>query len=84
MEEDFEFGSPEEQKISVDRYEEMLRNEDQYFFDAKAFESIIDYYITKNDPIKNSNCSFKNPIRSTLTSCVSASSFMWANTGYPF
>ncbi|MGO1723484.1 MAG: tetratricopeptide repeat protein, partial [Sphingobacterium sp.] len=52
MEEDFEFGSPEEQRFSVDRYEEMLRNEDQYFFDAKAFEGIIDYYIYKNDPIK--------------------------------
>src|SRR5690606_5674745 len=52
MEEDFEFGSPEEQKISVDRYEEMLRNQDQYFFDAKAFESIIEYYIDKNDPAK--------------------------------
>src|SRR5690606_31879124 len=52
MEEEFEFGSPEEQRVSVDRYEEMLRNEDQYFFDSKAFEDIIDYYITKNDPIK--------------------------------
>src|SRR5699024_7817511 len=38
--------------FSVDRYEEMLRNEDQYFFDAKAFEGIIDYYISKNDPVK--------------------------------
>src|SRR5690606_1735431 len=52
MEEDFEFGSPEEQKWSVDRYEEMLRNQDQYFFDAKAFESIIEYYTDKNDPVK--------------------------------
>lgn len=52
MEEEFEFGSPEEQKFSVDRYEEMIRNEDQYFFDTKAFEGIIDYYMDKNDPIK--------------------------------
>src|SRR5690606_4610575 len=46
------FGSPEEQKYSVDRYEEMIRNDDQYFFDASAFESIIDYYAVKNDPAK--------------------------------
>ncbi|NGM90510.1 tetratricopeptide repeat protein, partial [Parapusillimonas sp. SGNA-6] len=52
MEEEFEFGSPEEQKQSVDRYEEMIRNDDQYFFDAAAFESIIDYYALKNDPVK--------------------------------
>lgn len=52
MEEDFEFENPEERKISVDRYEEMLRNEDQYFFDSKAFEGIIDYYAEKNDPVK--------------------------------
>ncbi|MGJ1316266.1 tetratricopeptide repeat protein, partial [Sphingobacterium multivorum] len=52
MEEDFEFENPEERKISVDRYEEMLRNEDQYFFDSKAFEGIIDYYTEKNDPVK--------------------------------
>src|SRR5690606_26130049 len=45
-------NSPEEQKHSVDRYEEMIRNEDQYFFDAIAFESIIDYYSAKNDPAK--------------------------------
>lgn len=32
MEEEFEYGSPEEQKLSVDRYEEMIRNQDQYFF----------------------------------------------------
>ena len=52
MEEEFDFSSPEEQKQSVDRYEEMIRNEDQYFFDTSAFESIIEYYSVKNDPIK--------------------------------
>src|SRR5690606_17705747 len=52
MEEEFEYESPEEQKQSVDRYEEMIRNDDQYFFDASAFESIIDYYTFKNDPVK--------------------------------
>jgi hypothetical protein len=30
----------------------MIRNQDQYFFDAQAFENIIDYYIEKNDPAK--------------------------------
>ena len=45
MEDDFEFGSPEEQKFSVERYEEMIRNQDQYFFDTQAFEGIIEYYI---------------------------------------
>ena len=30
----------------------MIRNHDQYFFDAQAFENIIDYYIEKNDPVK--------------------------------
>lgn len=52
MEEEFEFGFSEDPKFSVERYEEMIRNQDQYFFDAQAFENIIDYYIEKNDPIK--------------------------------
>src|SRR5476649_2832477 len=52
MEEDFEFDFSEDPRFSVERYEEMIRNKDQYFFDAQAFESIVDYYIEKNDPIK--------------------------------
>jgi tetratricopeptide (TPR) repeat protein len=52
MEEEFEFGATEDAKFSVERYEEMIRNHDQYFFDAQAFENIIDYYIEKNDPAK--------------------------------
>ena len=52
MEDDFEFEFSEDPKFSVERYEEMIRNQDQYFFDAQAFENIIDYYIEKNDPIK--------------------------------
>src|SRR5690606_3089036 len=52
MEDDFDYGSAEDPKYSVERYEEMLRNQDQYFFDALAFEGIIDYYIEKNDPVK--------------------------------
>src|SRR5690554_2095748 len=52
MEDDFDYGSAEDAKFSVARYEEMLRNQDQYFFDSSAFEGIIDYYIDKNDPAK--------------------------------
>src|SRR6476661_7111380 len=51
-EEEFEFEFSEDPKMSVERYEEMIRNHDQYFFDSQAFENIIDYYIDKNDPIK--------------------------------
>src|ERR1700761_5646585 len=52
MEEEFEFGFSEDPKFSVEQYEEMIRNHDQYFFDAQAFENIIDYYIEKNDPAR--------------------------------
>src|SRR5690606_30170896 len=52
MEDDFDFGFSEDPKFSVERYEEMVRNKDQYFFDSQAFEGIIDFYIEKNDPIK--------------------------------
>ena len=47
MEEDFEFDFSEDPRFSVERYEEMIRNQDQYFFDAQAFESIIEYYVEK-------------------------------------
>ena len=50
MEEEFEFGFNDDAQHSVERYEEMIRNQDQYFFDAQAFEYIIDNYIEKNDP----------------------------------
>ena len=52
MEEEFEFGFSDDGQQSVERYEEMIRNQDQYFFDAQAFEYIIDNYIEKNDPVK--------------------------------
>jgi len=29
----------------IERYEEMLRNKDDYFLDVDAFLNIIDYYI---------------------------------------
>ena len=53
MEEE-EFDHREEEQLikkSVQRYEEMLRKKDEYFFDVDAFISIIDNYIEKNDPV---------------------------------
>src|SRR5690606_17193071 len=52
MEDDYDFGFTEDPKFSVERYEEMIRNKEHYFFDSQAFEGIIDFYIEKNDPIK--------------------------------
>jgi len=52
MEEEFNFDFSDDAQRSVERYEEMLRNQDQYFFDAQAFENIIDFYIENNDPVK--------------------------------
>src|SRR3954465_14362837 len=55
MEEE-EFDHHEEEQLiqqSVQRYEEMLRQKDEYFFDVDAFISIIDNYIEKNDPVKS-------------------------------
>ncbi len=52
MDEDFDYNDAEDLRFSVERYEEMIRNKDQYFFDAQSFEGIIDYFIEKNDPIK--------------------------------
>ena len=54
MDEEFD-GSPEDNnhiQNSIQRYEEMLRKHDEYFFDVDAFLNIIDYYIEKNDPVK--------------------------------
>src|SRR3546814_10468420 len=50
---DFENDPSEDMRFSVERYEEMIRNKDLYFFDTEAFENIIDYYLDKNDPIKS-------------------------------
>src|SRR5690606_25222602 len=49
---DFENDPSEDMRFSVERYEEMIRNKDLYFFDTEAFYNIIDYYHNKNDPIK--------------------------------
>jgi hypothetical protein len=45
MDEDFDYNDAEDLRFSVERYEEMIRNKDQYFFDAQSFEGIIDYFI---------------------------------------
>src|SRR5438128_6263114 len=51
-EEEFENAREEENQIlhSIERYEEMIRNKDAYFFDVDAFLNIIDFYIERNDP----------------------------------
>ncbi|MBL4656104.1 MAG: tetratricopeptide repeat protein [Bacteroidia bacterium] len=53
MREEFEDEfNEEDQKSSVQRFEEMLRKKDQYFFEPDAFENIIDYYLDKHDPVR--------------------------------
>ena len=54
-EEEFESAQEEQNQIlhSIQRYEQMLRNKDAYFFDVDAFLNIVDYYIEKNDPVKS-------------------------------
>ncbi len=55
MEEEEFLNSDDQQKqirYSIERYEEMIRNKDAYFFDVDAFVNIVDYYIEKNDPVK--------------------------------
>ena len=46
MQEEFDdiFHGEEESEL-ISRYEEMLRNNTNYFFDVFEFENIIDYYI---------------------------------------
>src|ERR1043165_2957217 len=53
-EEEFESTRDDHSQIknSIERYEEMLRNKDAYFFDVDAFLNIVDFYIEKNDPVK--------------------------------
>ena len=52
MEEEEFPGSGEQQnhiRHFIERYEEMIRNKDAYFFDVDAFLNIIDFYIERND-----------------------------------
>ena len=55
MEEEEFLNNDDQQKqirYSIERYEEMIRNKDAYFFDVDAFVNIVDYYIERNDPVK--------------------------------
>src|SRR5436190_11397131 len=54
-EEEFDNARDEQSQIeySIQRYEEMLRNKDAYFFDVDAFLNIVDFYIEKNDPVNS-------------------------------
>ena len=65
MEEDFNQNNEENDYTeSLGRFEQMLKNDDQYFFDVEVFETLIDHYLEKNDVEKNSSkwellsCSF--------------------------
>ena len=51
-EEEFPASGDQQNQIrhSIERYEEMIRNKDAYFFDVDAFLNIIDFYIERNDP----------------------------------
>lgn len=49
MSEDFEFDRPEDVIHSVNRYEDMLKKNDLYFFDSNAFENIIHFYLEKDE-----------------------------------
>lgn len=42
----------DEVKRAVQKFERMRRNNESYFFDVIEFESIIDYYIENNNPVK--------------------------------
>ncbi|MFP4024469.1 MAG: tetratricopeptide repeat protein [Thiohalospira sp.] len=48
MKEEFEDFFGDEYNDLVNRYEDMLKNRRQYFFDVYEFENIIDYYIETN------------------------------------
>jgi predicted Zn-dependent protease len=45
MKEEFEDFFSDEYNELVNRYEDMIKNKRQYFFDVYEFETIIDYYI---------------------------------------
>ena len=52
--EDFENQDDLNEKIelSVSRFEEMIKNQDRYFYDVDALIKIIDFYIDKSDYTK--------------------------------
>ncbi|HKL08156.1 MAG TPA: tetratricopeptide repeat protein [Bacteroidales bacterium] len=48
MKEDFEDFFSDDYNELVNRYEDMIKNKHQYFFDVYEFENIIDFYIETN------------------------------------
>ncbi len=53
MEEDkYKYSLEEEIRQAVQKFENMKRNNEKYFFDVIEFESIIDYYIESNNSVK--------------------------------
>ena len=50
MEDNFDSQNEEnDYTASVDRFEEMLKQNESYFFDVEVFETIIDHYLDKTD-----------------------------------
>ena len=43
-------GHNEDQRLCVQRYEAMLAQKDQQFFDIEELEMIIDHYLERNEP----------------------------------
>jgi tetratricopeptide (TPR) repeat protein len=54
--EDEKFGLTHEEEIKqvIQRFENMTRNNENYFFDVIEFETIIDYYLESNNPVRAS------------------------------
>jgi tetratricopeptide (TPR) repeat protein len=49
MAQDFNFKDREEGSNSVQRFEEMLKNQELVFFDLETYESIIDEYVDEGN-----------------------------------
>ena len=53
MEEDFnQYNEDEDYAASLDRFEQMLKKNEHYFFDVEEFEILIDHYLEKTDTKK--------------------------------
>ncbi|HRP61425.1 MAG TPA: tetratricopeptide repeat protein, partial [Vicingus sp.] len=50
MEEDFDSYNDANDELELsNRFEQMLENEEHYFFDVEEFEDLIDFYLDKNE-----------------------------------
>lgn len=56
MEESFESFFDQETLALVKRFENMIRQDEQYFYDVSEFEDIIDFYFFQNDLQKANQC----------------------------